>query len=133
MNKFKVGDTFTKTSIFTGGSHDCTIVSRTETELKVAATYHELDGIHKVEETYQIYTNKNGEYIILWEYKGYRGIYEAKETEPEENDFPEDDPCYGCQAFDGSYNCKHCPYGDDGNYSVYDVYTPAELGINVKW
>lgn len=78
MKKFKIGDTFTKTCIFTGGSHKCKIVSRTETELKVDAIYHELDGTHKVEETYQIYTNEDGnEYIILWEYNDHRGIYEA--------------------------------------------------------
>ena len=38
-----------------------------------------------------------------------------------------DDPCYGCQAYDGGYNCKHCEYGDDGHYSIYDVYRPSEL------
>ena len=44
------------------------------------------------------------------------------------------DPCEGCQAYDGSYNCKHCKYGDDGRYeSPFDVYTPAELGISVRW
>lgn len=51
----------------------------------------------------------------------------------EEYDEPYDDPCFGCQAYDGGYNCKHCPHGDDGQYSVHDVYTPSELGINVKW
>jgi len=56
---------------------------------------------------------------------------EESETE-EEIDDEEFDPCFGCQAR-GSYNCKHCQYGDDGNYSVYDVYTPAELGIKTTW
>lgn len=37
------------------------------------------------------------------------------------------DPCEGCPRFDGGYNCKHCKYGDDGNYSVFDVYRPSEL------
>lgn len=37
------------------------------------------------------------------------------------------DPCYGCPRFDGGYNCKHCRYGDDGNYSIWDVYRPSEL------
>lgn len=51
-----------------------------------------------------------------------------------EYDNYEYDPCYGCQACDNSYNCKHCPHGDDGRYeSPFDVYTPSELGISVKW
>lgn len=36
-------------------------------------------------------------------------------------------PCEGCP----SLNCKRCQYGDDGDYSIYDVYTPSELGISV--
>ena len=51
-----------------------------------------------------------------------------------EYDNYEYDPCYGCQACDNSHNCKHCPHGDDGRYeSPFDVYTPSELGISVKW
>lgn len=43
------------------------------------------------------------------------------------------DSCAMCAKYDGGYNCKHCKYGDDGRYeSPFDVYTPAELGINVK-
>ena len=60
------------------------------------------------------------------------------ETEPVEmeSDYEEpfDEPCYGCQRCDNSYNCKHCEYGDDGRYeSPFDVYSPSELGINVSW
>lgn len=41
-----------------------------------------------------------------------------------------DDPCFNCKAQDFSYNCKHCPHGDDGRYeSVFDVYLPSELGL----
>lgn len=57
----------------------------------------------------------------------------VSEEETEETDEDEFDPCYGCQARDGGYNCKHCQYGDDGRYSVYDVYTPRELGIKTSW
>ena len=46
----------------------------------------------------------------------------------EQNIIDEDiDPCDGCLKFDGSYNCKHCKHGDDGNYSIWDVYSPSEL------
>ena len=51
-------------------------------------------------------------------------------TEPTETEEPydySDDPCYMCARMDGGYNCKHCQYGDDGNYSIYDVYSPSEL------
>jgi hypothetical protein len=49
------------------------------------------------------------------------------ETEPEEYDTYADDPCYMCPRMDSGYNCKHCEYGDDGNYSIYDLYSPSEL------
>ena len=46
----------------------------------------------------------------------------------EYDDFEEKlDPCEGCQRFDASYNCKHCKYGDDGDYGIFDVYRPSEL------
>ena len=55
------------------------------------------------------------------------------ESEDEYDDII-DDPCYGCPACDHSYNCKHCPHGDDGRYdSPFDVYTPSELGLSVSW
>lgn len=60
-------------------------------------------------------------------------VNSEEEMETEDNYSEEDDPCYGCQAYDGGYNCKHCPHGDDGRYSVTDVYTPSELGIHVGW
>ena len=37
------------------------------------------------------------------------------------------DPCEGCRRFDAGYNCKHCKYGDDGDYSIFDVYRMDEL------
>ena len=52
------------------------------------------------------------------------------ESEPVTEDYedPFDDPCYGCQRYDGSYNCKHCIHGDDGRYeSPWDVYSTSEL------
>ena len=67
---------------------------------------------------------------------------QSSETETEEDmeeddeyDYEDDyDPCFGCMARDNSYNCKHCKHGDDGRYgSPFDVYTPSELGLNIKW
>ena len=34
-----------------------------------------------------------------------------------------EDPCEFCEG----YSCKSCKYGDDGRYSIYDVYSPSEL------
>lgn len=131
---FEVGYKFDYTCIFTGGSHNYKVVSRTEKELHCEAEYNEIDGVHKVKENFEIHKENGREYIILWAYKGHeRRLYEPIETE-EEDEFSDEelDPCEGCQRMSG-YNCKHCKYGDDGNYSVYDVYTPAELGIKTTW
>ena len=66
--------------------------------------------------------------------KEIKKMLDEEETETNDYEEPFNDPCYGCQRFDGSYNCKHCIHGDDGRYeSPFDVYTPSELGINVKW
>lgn len=58
---------------------------------------------------------------------------ETKLVEETESDYDYYDPCADCAKYDGGYNCKHCKYGDDGRYSPTDVYTPSELGLNVKW
>ena len=74
--------------------------------------------------------------------KWFSGECSEEETETDENNTETeetyedyaDDPCYGRKACDHSYNCKHCPHGDDGRYeSPLDVYTPSELGISVSW
>lgn len=138
MKRFEIGQTFCSTSIFTGGTQEYIVTKRTEREIFCNVLRHEIDGTHTGEETFEIHTDDNGdEYIVLWEYCGHHGIISASETEwhdaeepePEEtDDYEEDyDPCFGCQAYDGGYNCKHCPHGDDGHYSVYDVYRPSEL------
>ena len=128
---FKVGYEFETTGLFTGGIHQYKVISRTEDELCCSRIHHEIDGIHRGKEIFDIHKDNDKEYIILWKYKGEEcRHYEPEETE---DDFPyeELDPCEGCQKA-SQYNCKHCKYGDDGNYSVYDVYTPAELGISVR-
>ena len=131
---FKVGYEFTSTCIFTGGHHNYKVVSRTEKELKCEGIYNEVDGIHKVNETFEIFKDDNGiEYIVVWEYHGEIGRHFEPVEEEDDVPYEEDDPCYGCARRDGGYNCKHCRHGDDGTYSVYDVYTPAELGIRTSW
>lgn len=66
-----------------------------------------------------------------YEDRNYNRLYHSEEPEEENYDF---DPCEGCMACDNSYNCKHCPHGDDGRYETpFDVYTPSELGISVSW
>lgn len=55
--------------------------------------------------------------MLKWNYS--KGEYEELE----------EDPCEACMAMGGgsSYQCKRCRYGDDGDYSIYDVYSPSEL------
>ena len=36
-------------------------------------------------------------------------------------------PCEGCSTMYYGGSCKRCKYGDDGDYSKYDVYSPSEL------
>ena len=90
-----------------------------------------------IQEQYEI--NKEYRKAALWYAYGTtdeeeiarNNTKEAKLVEQEEIE-KDYDPGECCQAFDGGYNCKHCQHGDDGNYSVTDVYTPAELGISVR-
>ena len=92
---------------------------------------HEIDEEHRKAALYYAYGTTNEEEI--------KRMLEAEtefETEEHEEYIDDyvDDPCFGCYARDNSYNCKHCPHGDDGRYeSPFDVYTPSELGLNVKW
>ena len=129
---FEVGYEFETTCIFTGGTHQYKVVSRTKDELRCLRIYNEIDGIHKGKEVFEIHKEDGREYIILWKYAGDEGRHYAPETEEITEEIEDEYPCFGCQKA-SQYNCKHCKYGDDGNYSVYDVYTPAELGIKVTW
>lgn len=128
MAKFKVGDKFETTCIFTGGSHDYEVSAIKDNILCCKASYEELDGTHEVTEEFEIHEENGNEYIVLWEYNGHRGIYYAECAETESDDYKElDDPCFGCQAH-SRYNCKHCVHGDDGHYdSPFDVYRVDEL------
>ena len=75
---FEIGDKFASTCIFTGGSHNYRVVSRTETVIHCEIVYHEIDGIHKGTEDYEIHTDENGrEYIVLWKYRDHEGRYYA--------------------------------------------------------
>lgn len=75
---FEIGNEFTSTCIFTGGSHMYTVVSREESILHCEATYYEMDGTHKVKEDFEIHTDENGrEYIVLWKYGDHEGRHYA--------------------------------------------------------
>lgn len=92
--------------------------------LKMFRERYEIDEEYRKAALYHAYGTTDEEKIK--EMLNIGSEDEPMETE-EEDDELIDDPCYGCQAYDGGYNCKHCPHGDDGNYSVYDVYRPSEL------
>ena len=76
---FKPNDTFTSTCIFTGGSHNYKVISRTENVLHCERVYYEIDGTHKGTEDFEIHKDENGrEYIILWSYKDAEGRHYAE-------------------------------------------------------
>lgn len=107
------------------------IDSGIDTETKLLDWFmqqHEIDEEYRKAADYMAYGTTDEEELE-------RIRREERKTEPvTENKLFKYDPCEGCMAYDNSYNCKHCKYGDDGRYeSPFDVYTPSELGISVKW
>lgn len=79
---FKINDTFESTCIFTGGSHEYKVISRTETVLHCERIYYEIDGTHKGIENFEIHKDENGkEYIVLWTYRGEEGRHYAEQEE----------------------------------------------------
>ena len=79
--KFKIGDTFTSTCIFTGGIHKYIVkaIVQEKKNLVCHSIYNELDGTHELTDTFRIHEDKQGnEYIVLWEYNGEEGRYYAQ-------------------------------------------------------
>ena len=107
------------------------IKSGVDTEAKLLVLFkehYEIDEEHRKAANWAAYGTTDEEEI--------RRIHEAEsEVEENETEMEDDyDPCFGCKAYDNSYNCKHCQYGDDGRYeSPFDVYSPSELGLSVVW
>ena len=106
----------------------------TDTEeklLKLFQSQYELDREYEAAAKWYAYgTTDESEIAEMLSVKSEEPTTETEtEEEQDEDDYYDefDDPCYGCQRMDGGYNCKHCRYGDDGNYSIYDVYRPSEL------
>ena len=75
MSMFRVGDIINTTCIYTGGKHKYEIYSRTANAILCRAVKNELDGTHKANEMFEVYKDENGEYIVLWRYKGHEGIH----------------------------------------------------------
>ena len=81
---------------------------------------------NKCKDCYMYFRNTY-DLCTLAEMEKVDGESEACEKFVQAHDREGSDPCYGCLRMDGGYNCKHCIHGDDGNYSIYDVYRPSEL------
>ena len=97
--------------------------------LKFFKDRYEIDEEHRKAALYYAYGTTDEEEIK----RMLEAETESEDDEPEYDEYI-DDPCFGCMARDNSYNCKHCKHGDDGRYeSPFDVYTPSELGLNVRW
>lgn len=86
-NRFETGMNFSCTCIFSGGSHNYEIVSRDGNIIHCNAVYHELDGVHKVAEDFEVFVEDDGgEYIVYAEYLDEKFLRYAKECwKDEEN------------------------------------------------
>ena len=69
--EFIIGNKYSATDWFTGGTHVYECVSRTETSVTFKPVYYEMDGIHEISlETFEIKTDYScGEYVLLCTYK----------------------------------------------------------------
>ena len=72
FEEFIIGNKYSTTDWFTGGTHVYECVARTETSVSFKPVYHEQDGTHNLAiGTYNIEIDYSyGEYIILHTYKG---------------------------------------------------------------
>lgn len=70
MQQFRVGMSFRRTCIFSGGVQTSTIIKRDGNHIVCSQVNYEQDGVHNVTEEYDIFTDNKGEYIVLWKYHG---------------------------------------------------------------
>lgn len=69
--QFIIGNTYYNTCWFTGGITTYVCISRTDSEVSFAPTYHEIDGIHKGNpETFPLCSDDTMEYVVVQTYKG---------------------------------------------------------------
>ena len=75
---FQIGDEFESTCIFTGGIHKRKITEVTEDKIICESVYQEQDGTHNVTDSYNLYEDEAGQYIVLWAYGGTEAKLYAK-------------------------------------------------------
>ena len=75
---FQIGDEFESTCIFTGGIHKHKITEITEDKIICESIYQEQDGAHNVTDSYNLYEDEAGQYIVLWAYGGTEAKFYAK-------------------------------------------------------
>ena len=69
FKRIEAGMRFSCTCIFSGVSHNYEIVSRDGDIIRCNPVYQEPDGIHKVTEDFEVFTEDDGrEYIVYAEY-----------------------------------------------------------------
>lgn len=72
MKKFDVGQNYTFVDWFTGGRSFYTVKEKTESTVTFDCIAHEADGTHKSVESYEIFTDNEGnENIFIYEYHGH--------------------------------------------------------------
>lgn len=80
-NVFEIGDMFEFTGLY-GGSYDCKIVGRNNNVVTVNQTWISEDTGKEISKTtkYDVHTDDEGEYIIIWQYRDEEGKVYAHNT-----------------------------------------------------
>ena len=80
-NVFEIGDMFEFTGLY-GGSYDCKIVRRNKDTVTVNQTWISEDTGKEISKTtkYNVHTDDEGEYIVMWQYRDEEGKVYAHNT-----------------------------------------------------
>lgn len=80
-NVFEIGDMFEFTGLY-GGSYDCKIVGRNKDIVTVNQTWISEDTGKEISKTtkYDVHTDDEGEYIVIWQYRNEEGKVYAHST-----------------------------------------------------
>lgn len=82
MEKFIIGQSYTSYCWFTGGRSEmlCVDINNDRTKVTFEVLAHEIDGTHKMEESYDIQKDDGGEYIVIYEYHGEKNVVRGSEV-----------------------------------------------------
>lgn len=77
--QFKVGNTYSVSDWFTGGTHRYKCISKSDNTVRFSVIQDEMDGVHSMgEKEFQIQVESETEYVLIYEYKGHENRLYAK-------------------------------------------------------